>query len=315
MMPIPDDPIISGMERNGVPPWFDSDYHYDEPDEDEEDEETEETALIEVRQLPIIAERLYQVKQQIEAMVQDATSLAVTEETVQTVKAKRAELRKTFDELEEQRKAVKTAVLGPYDEFEKVYRECISEPFKRADETMKSEIADLEDGLKKRCREELELYFAELCISEDIDFLTFDQAMALGKLKISLADAKSKSQKKLKDGLAEVVSNVAETARQIEGMDDGPEIFVEYKNSFDIGHAVSVVQNRKKRVEEERKAAQERAEAQKRREAVSPVPVVEQAPKAPEKVFERLTFTIINVTRSQAIRVREFLKQEGIQYE
>lgn len=315
MMPIPDDPIISNMERNGVPPWFDSDYHFDEPDEDEEDEETEETALIEVRQLPIIAERLYQVKQQIEAMVQDATSLAVTEETVQTVKGKRAELRKTFDELEDQRKAVKTAVLGPYDEFERVYRECITEPFKRADEAMKGEISALEEGLKQKAREELEAYFAELCAVDGIDYLTFDQAMALGKLKISLADAKSKSQKKLKDGLAEVVSNVAETARQIEGMDDGPEIFVEYKNSFDIGHAVSVVQNRKKRVEEERKAAQERAEAQKRREAVSPVPVVEQAPQAPEKVFERLTFTIINVTRSQAIRVREFLKQEGIQYE
>lgn len=33
---IPDDPIISCMERTGYPPWFE---YYDEPDPDEEEEE------------------------------------------------------------------------------------------------------------------------------------------------------------------------------------------------------------------------------------------------------------------------------------
>lgn len=296
-------------------PYVDDGYTiFDEIHGKEEPEIPESTALIEVRQLPIIAERLYQVKEQIEAMVQDATSLAVTEETVQTVKGKRAELRKTFDELEDQRKAVKTAVLGPYDEFERVYRECITEPFKRADEAMKGEISALEEGLKQKAREELEAYFAELCAVDGIDYLTFDQAMALGKLKISLADAKSQGKKKLKDGLAQVVGEIAETARQIEAMEDAAEIMAEYKVSFNVGHAVAAVAKRKRLIEDYHR---EKEEARKRQEEQkpAPAPVIEAAPKTPEKVFERLTFTMKNVTRSQAIRVREFLKQEGIDYE
>ena len=71
--------------------------------------------LIEVRQLPIIAERLQSVRAEIEAAVKECESMVCTPDTVQAVKTRRAELRKTFDELESQRKAVKRAVMAPYD--------------------------------------------------------------------------------------------------------------------------------------------------------------------------------------------------------
>ena len=190
MTAIPDDPIITAIQRTGYPPFYDPDY--DIPDDDREDEDgEEETALIEVRQLPIIAERLWQVKEQVELAVREAASMVCTEETVQTVKTKRAELRKQFDELEEQRKAVKTAVMGPYNEFERVYKDCISGPFKTADATMKATIDGYEQGLKDRCREALQDYFDELCAVHSIDFLPLDRALALGRVQITLADAKA----------------------------------------------------------------------------------------------------------------------------
>lgn len=43
MIPIPDDPIISCMERTGYPPWFDA-YDtalYDDDEYEEEDEDAE----------------------------------------------------------------------------------------------------------------------------------------------------------------------------------------------------------------------------------------------------------------------------------
>ena len=113
-------------------------------------EEKSTAALIEVRQLPVIAERLRQVKDQVEAMTSEASSLVCTAETVQAVKQKRADLRKQFDELETQRKAVKAAVMGPYEEFLKVYDECISAPFRIADNKLKEQIDGFENELKAR---------------------------------------------------------------------------------------------------------------------------------------------------------------------
>ena len=292
-------------------------------------EKDQPTALIEVRQLPIIAERLYSVKEQVELAVQEATSLVCTDETVQTVKNRRADLRKQFDELEAQRKAVKQAVLEPYNAFEKVYRECITEPFKRADTSLKFTIDEFEGELKARCRADLEAYFAELCAVHGVDYLTFDMALKIGNIKIALSDAKAMTPRKLQDALSMVVAQVADGAAQIARMDDAAEIMAEYKTCFDVGRSVSAVQERRRRV------AQEQAEAENRErhriaqeaviakvEALAP-PEEEKTPhNAPcgpteenEPTFEAFSFTVYNCTRSQLIKIREFLKQEGISYE
>lgn len=51
-------------------------------------------------------------------------------------------------------------------------------------------------------------------------------------------------------------------------------------------------------------------------EALAPPVVVEKPPeKDPNEIIPELTFTVVNATRAQLRRVREFLKMEGIQYE
>lgn len=240
--------------------------------------------------------------------------MVCTEETVQTVKTKRAELRKQFDELEEQRKAVKTAVMGPYNEFERVYKECISEPFKTADETMKATIDGYETGLKNRCREHLQDYFDELCAVHSVDFLTLDRALALGKAQITLSDAKQKAPKKLMETLREVVVRIDDGVRQIRELDAAAEILDEYKRQFDVGAAIAVVQARKKRIESEREMEERRKADRERRDAAA-AKVEAMAPPVAKEPLLTIAFTIKNVTRAQAIKVRNFLKQEGIEFE
>src|SRR5699024_3778992 len=75
--------------------------------EDTIDTEITTSGLIVVQQLPVIVERLHSIKAATEAKVQDALSLACTEETVQVVKKRRAELNSEFNDLEAQRKAAK----------------------------------------------------------------------------------------------------------------------------------------------------------------------------------------------------------------
>ena len=96
--------------------------------------------LIKVVQLPVIEEQLRSMKETVDKRVEEALSLVCTEETIQTVISARAELNKEFQELEEQRKEVKKAVLSPYERFETVYKECVSDAFKRADAALKSKV-------------------------------------------------------------------------------------------------------------------------------------------------------------------------------
>ena len=280
-------------------------------------EEKTTAALIEVRQLPVIAERLRQVKDQVEAMTSEASSLICTAVTVQAVKAKRADLRKQFDELEAQRKAVKAAVMGPYEDFLKVYDECISAPFRIADNKLKEQIDSFEGELKARCEERLRQYHAEMTHVHGVEFLTFEKAMQLAKLKIGVADANAKTPKKLMDGIAEVTASVAVGVDRISRMANNAEIMAEYKKCFDVGEAVAIVEQRIRQVaEEDRQAEIRKAEEARKAEAVAKVEAlaapVEKAPEE-EKIFT-IKFTV-RCTKAQGLKLKQFLITEGIQYE
>lgn len=87
--------------------------------------------MIAVKQLPIIVEQLQQVKAEVAAKVDFALRLVCTEDTVKDVKKVRSELNKELAEYEASRKAVKKAILTPYEQFEVVYKDCVSDTYKR----------------------------------------------------------------------------------------------------------------------------------------------------------------------------------------
>lgn len=279
--------------------------------------------LIRVVQLPIIEERLRAMKEQVDARVRDALSLACTDGTLSAVKAARADLRKEFDALEEQRKAVKKSVLGPYEQFEAVYRECVSDTYNMADRELKGKISAVEDGIKSACEAELKAYFAELTAAEHVEWLTWDR---LG-LKIDLTSARQKSHTKLRDKVAEFVCGVAQSVETISNMEDAEEIMAEFRQCLSIGQAIGIVQDRHQRIEEERQAAEARRAAQEAQAAavqkveavVAPPTVLEPPVAAPaphqedEKVY-KCSFTV-HATKAQLKRLKDFMMQEGIRYE
>ena len=94
--------------------------------------ETTETdeRLIVVKQLPVIEEQLQAIKQRFTEEAEAALSLACTEDTLQAVRKKRSELSHIFDALETKRKEAKKAILTPYEAFEAVYKECVTDIYK-----------------------------------------------------------------------------------------------------------------------------------------------------------------------------------------
>lgn len=293
-------------------------------------------ALIAVTQLPVIVERLKEVKDQVEAIVAEAKSMVATDETIQAVKSRRAELNKQFEALEKQRKTVKDQIMDPYNRFEAVYKECISGPFKEADKSLKATVDSFEGELKEKTRGKLKEYYAELCETEHITWLPFDRAMAIGNIKIGMADAKKTTPRSLMDALANVVSAVAVAMSDIQKMDNSADIMAEYKVTLDVGKAVANVQDRKRREEAEREAAEKRKEwEQKRAEAVAKVQAAVPEPvqtvatmdaptavPAPKPLNKSLSFRIYFKTEAEYEAVKPILKQlketlirEGIRYE
>lgn len=273
--------------------------------------------LIVIKQLPVIEEQLKQVSLEIEKKVNEALNLICTEETVKTVKDVRAMLNKESKEFEDKRKQVKTEVMKPYEEFEKIYKECIADKYKKADVELKNKIDSVENELKENKKTEVVNYFNEYLNSKNIDFITFERA----NINITL----SASMKSLKEQSKNFIDKIADDLNLIDTQEHKAEILVEYKQSLNVSNAITTVNNRFKAIEEE-KAKQEREKElqdyilEVARESDKHIPTIEEVPQmtleAPtiEEEILTLKFTVRG-TRTQLKALKEFLESGGYDYE
>lgn len=276
--------------------------------------------IIVVKQLPVIEQQLAQIKEQVAERVKAATSLVVTEDTVKAVKKARTELNAEFKAWEDKRKEVKTAVMTPYEKFEAVYKDCISDSYKAADKDLKQKIDEVEQELKSKKATEVKSYFEEYLASKDIDFVTYEQAGINVTLSASLKSLKEQA----KTFIDRIVSDLAliETFTDLKA-----EILVEYKKSLNVSDAITGVKARAKAVQEEQ--ARQEAEAEKRaaeaqrveaiKAAIPEAPAAVEAPTeqtaapAPEqKLCIRFT---VKGTKEQLIALKKFLNEGGYIYE
>ena len=206
--------------------------------------------LIEVKQLPVIEEQLRSVSTVIDERVKNATSLVCTEESVKTIKEIRAELNKDYKEFENKRKLVKEQVLKPYNDFENVYKECISDKFRNADLILKGKIDNVENELKAKKEKEIKEYFEEYKKANNIDFITYEQA----KINVTL----SASMKSLKEQAKQFIDKIVDDLKLIETQEHKTEILVEYKQTLNVSQAITSVTNRFKAIEEEKKRQEQK---------------------------------------------------------
>ena len=274
-----------------------------------------DNTLMKVTQLPVIEEHLRSRKEQTEQRVAEAMSLVCTDETLTSVKNIRAEMNREFADAETQRKAIKSAIMEKYDSFESVYRECIADPYKRADADLKAKIDATESEIKSRCEEMLLGYFRELCAVNEIDFLSFGQT----GVKVDMAGARAKTPKKLMEQIKLKVDGVAQDMKTIGTMgENAPEIMVEYKNNLDLSLAISVVNERHRRAEEEREAVKRHTVTPAARAAGVTVAAAPQVvPKRVEQAaVEHLTVSFrVTDTRERLRLLKQFLVSNGYQYE
>lgn len=273
--------------------------------------------IIKVEQLPIITERLHEIKAQVTASVEEAMSLVCNEDTVKFVKEARTKLNKDFKEYEERRKIVKNTIMQPYNAFEDVYKECITDVFKKADADLKNKIDDVENQLKEEKATEIKAYFDEYLASKDIDFISFENANIVVTL--------SASKKSLKEKAKAFIDRICDDLTLIDTQEHKTEILVEYKRTLNASAAITTVVNRHKAIEEakakeeERKAREEAARKAAEKvetvvETLTPPAVEPIAPPVEEEEILTLRFTVKG-TRTKLRALKEYLERNGYDYE
>lgn len=275
--------------------------------------------IIVVKQLPVIVEQLAQVKETVIQRVQTATSLVCTDETVKEVKKARAELNSEFKQWEEKRKEVKTAVMTPYEKFEAVYKDCVSDTYKKADAELKAKIEGVEKELKQKKADEVKEYFNEYRESAGIDFVTFEQA----NINVTI----SASMKSLKEQAKAFIDRIGDDLALIDTQEHKAEILVEYKKTLNASAAVTGVNARFKAIEDEKRRIEEAEERRAAEEqhiaeitSALPEPEPESAPVMPplEEQPEEKEFTLrfkVTATKDKLRELKAFLDNGGYKYE
>ena len=272
--------------------------------------------IIVVKQLPEIEEHLQAIKEEVTLKVNDALSLVCNETTVKEVKAVRASLNKDLKDFEERRKAVKKAIMTPYEAFESVYKDCISDTYKKADIELKSKIDSVENELKVQKTAEVKGYFDEYRDSKIANGITW-----IGFANANINVTLSASMKSLKEQAKAFIDRVCDDLSLIDTQEHKDEILYEYKQSFNVSNAITSVANRYKAIEaakaaeEERKAREQAAaEAAAKVEAVAPPTVEPIAPPVEEEPVLTLKFTVRG-KRSKLRELKEFLERGNYDYE
>lgn len=276
--------------------------------------------IIVVKQLPQIEEHLQTIKTQVTEKVNAALSLICTEDTIKSVKAVRADLNKDLKEFEERRKAVKKAIMTPYEAFESVYKDCISDTYKKADVELKAKIDSVENELKVQKTAEVKGYFDEYRDSKIANGITW-----IGFANANINVTLSASMKSLKEQAKSFIDRICDDLSLIDTQEHKDEILYEYKQSLNVSSAITTVANRYKAIEaakaeEEERKAREQAEAEaaakveKVVETLTPPTAEPIAPPVEKEPVLTVSFKVSG-TRAELKKLKEFLTVNNYKYE
>lgn len=262
--------------------------------------------IISITELSVTEQALKQINAEQKQRLDGALQMACTEETKQAVKKYRTELKKTFEELEAERKEKTAEYEKPLKDFKAMYDEYISKPFKEADSALKQKIDEVEKVQKDIKREAVENYARELIQAYALTWLDVYQVMP----NITL----SASEKALKKQVKDTVDRIKSEVDCINAMPDSSELMAEYMNCLNLADAQMIVTQRKKAIEqaEQAKAAYKEQEEVKqevteRIEQLTPPVEVEE-----EKTYT-MTFTVSG-TIEQLKALKAFMIANNINF-
>jgi len=232
-----------------------------------ESPEITESSLMVVTQLPVIAENLKQLGDELQREIDLALSMPCTDDSKPEVKRVRAKLNKQKAEFEAKRIAVKKAIMEPYDRVNDLCKTYVLDRLIDADAKLGKRIAEIEDAEKQKTRTEVEAFYADSLAAHGLDFPTFDQS----GIKVGISDSVAS----LKRQASELAQKTADEVAMISGLPFADEIMVEYRNTLNASRSVTTINERHKAIEAQRA----RMDAVPSQAAFEPIPVQPAVPR------------------------------------
>ena len=267
--------------------------------------------IIGISQMPVVFEKLEKIGALIDESTKDLDKLECTEENKQEVKKRRTEINNTLKVLEDRRKEIKAKLLEPYNVFEEKYENECKTKLQNASELLKEKIDTIESEQLKEKEQELREFVKQHCEANAID-IPFERF----ELNITL----SASIKSLKEQALAFINKVVSDLKLIDMEEYRDEILIEYLSDFDFVNAKTKVLERHKRLEEMKKRYATMEEIKLNEETV--VEKVDEAIEevsTPKEIIEdseiiTVSFTITD-TKEKILKLRDYLKENGINYE
>lgn len=274
--------------------------------------------IVKIEKMAVIKQQLDKVESFIDEKVKDIPVVLkqLEEMTDKEKEEKKGEIKKyrTYlnsikNQLEDKRKEIKTEISKPYDDFNEYYSNGVKIKLEQGIEQLNNVVNDIENKQKEEMEDELRTFAQNWFVSKGIEnFVKFED---IG-LKINVTS----TMKSLKEQIIAFCEKVFNDIQLIDMEDYKDEILFEYQNTLDFAKSKMTVIERKKQLEEIQKQQELKQEQQKQEEKV--VEKVEEIT-IPKEIIEenellKVTFTITD-TKENIIKVREFMKKEGIKYE
>ena len=266
--------------------------------------------IVKIEQMPKVFSQLEMIGKFIDEKIKDIDILDCTEENKQEVKQRRTEINNILKELDDRRKFIKSKLLEPYEIFNEKYEEECKTKLITASEILKTKIESIEDQQKVAKKVELYDFAMEYIAANDLEhFVKFEDI----RLNITL----SASMKSLKEQIIAFCEKVKQDIELIRLEEYSGEILYSYMNTHNFAQSKMEVIERHKALDELAKKKTEEDALKEEQQKV--VEKVEEVLVAPKEIIEddeiiSVTFTI-NDTKENIVKVREFMKKEGIKYE
>lgn len=271
--------------------------------------------IVVIEQLPQIFYQLEKVGEYLDEELNKTKDLVVSEDSKQEVKKVRTNINNVLKQFEDKRKEVKTKCLEAYTLFEEKYNSEVKIKLQNASEDLKVKIDNIEKEQLREKSDELELFANEHIKANHLEkILDLDRVVKLANLKINL----STSLKSLKEDSKTFIEKVANEVKLIELEEKyNDEILLEYQNNgLDFTRAKLDVITKHKQLEELAKQREDIKEVVE--EEVKVEEVVEEIVAPKEEIEYTAILEVafkVKGTKEQILKLKEFLKELGVEYE
>lgn len=264
-----------------------------------------------------IESNMKEVKGYVENLNNYYKNISFTEETMKEAKDEKSKVNKFKKQVSDYRKNIIAEYNKPIKAFEDTAKETerlLTETYN----TINQQVANYENKQKEIKEQEIKDYFEEYRKANNIDFITYEQA----KINVTL----SASMKSLKEQAKSFIDKIADDLKLIETQEHKAEILVEYKRTLNVSQAITMVTNRFKAIEEEKKRQEQKVvhiemnkdheitqKSYEQLESVFNKPLEQPKEEKTEGILT-LKFTVRG-TRTKLRELKQFLESGGYDYE